>query len=249
MTRLISLLLTLGACLSLAAVTNAAAPITDQELKTRVAAATKGFTDITGTATVREKNKDVLKRVDQAYARVYDLQSATISIKAPDSIRVDAKLGMVKVVYISAGGKKIFRASKLNMNKVEDYSKDPAKLQAPLDFGLVTPQLWLNRRVEIIDDAAAQAAGEIKLKLTWLKGDMINYAWIDATNLWLKRFEKRDGRDKLLARAEYSNPQNLGNVIWMPTKVELFAPDGAKAGSMEFSGLKLNTGLADTLFQ
>lgn len=236
----------LAATPALAGVAQGAA---DLDLKARVEAATRSFTDVTGAVTVKEKNKAVLVKVDPAFSRVYDFQTATISVKAPDKIRMDSKLGMVKVEYIVAGGKKIFRAPKVRMNKVDDYSKDPAKLQFPIDFGLVTPQLWQYRTVTVVDDPDAKSAGEIKLKLTWPKGNMVNYAWLDEKDLWLKRFEKRDGKDNLLARVVYSNPANPGGVIWMPTKVELFAPDGAKAGSMEFSGLKVNTSLPDSLFK
>lgn len=247
--RIVSALSILGICLCLMPPATVAAPITDQDLRARVEAATRKFCDLTCTATVREKNKEALKKVDQNFARVYEVQSAGISVKAPDKIRVDAKLGMVKVIYISAEGKKIFRADKLRMNKMDDYSTDPAKLQSPLDFGLITPHLWQNRRVEIMDDTDAQAAGEIRLKLTWLKGDMVNYAWIDARNLYLKRFEKHDGAGRLLARVVYSNPQNVDGIIWMPTKIELFGSDGVKAGSMEFTALKMNGGLSDSLFR
>lgn len=230
---------TMGAC---------AAPITEQELKDRIQQATKNFSDMTATVNVREKNKAALTKVDENYARLYEFQSATLSLKAPDKIRIDSKLGMLKFEYIIAGGKKIFRAPKIKMNKTNDYSNEPAKLQSPLDLGIVTPQLWVGRHVEIIDDPDAASKGEIKVKLTWFKGDMINYAWLDATNLWLKAFEKRDSRNNLLARVVYSNPQNINEVIWMPTRVELYAPDGTKAGATELTDIKVNTNLPDSLF-
>lgn len=237
-------------CVSLGIATPAgAAPIAAQDLKEKICAATKDFKDLSGAVAVRDKNKSALTTVDQSYARLYDFQSATLQIKAPDKIRLESKLGMVKFEYIIAGGKKIFRAPKIKMNRTDDYSNDPAKLQSPLDLGIVTPQLWVGRRVEVIDDPDAQAAGEIAMKLTWLKGDMVNLIWIDATNFWLKRFEKHDSQGKLLARVVYSNPQNPGGVIWMPTKVELYAPNGDKAGTTEISDIKVNTNLSDSLFK
>lgn len=224
-------------------------PANEQDLKAAIEAATCGFKDMSATVIVREKNKDVLTSVDEGFARLYDFQSAQIQLKAPDKIRIESKLGMVKVEYIISDGKKIFRAPKIKMNKVDDYSHSPAKLQKPLDFGLVTPQLWEGRSVEIVDDAEANANGEIKLKLMWPTGDMVNYAWLDAEHYWLKRFEKRDAKDNLISRVEYSNPKNLGNVIWLPTKVELYAPDGGKAGATEFTDIKVNSGLADAIFK
>lgn len=246
MNRLILALVAISICLSGLA---QAAPITENDLKGRIEAATKDFKDLTMTVTVRDKNKSALTKVDQNYARLYDFQSAALQLKAPDMIRIESKLGMVKFEYIIAGGKKIFRAPKIRMNRVDDYSNDPAKLQSPLDLGIVTPQLWAGRSVEVLDDPDAQANGEIALRLKWLKGDMVNLVWIDATNLWLKRFEKRDSQGKLLARVVYSNPQNPGGVIWMPTKVELYAPDGGKAGCTELTDIKVNTNLSDSLFK
>lgn len=249
MSRFIAILLATWICASLISTTGAAAPVSEAELKARVESATKNLSDLTGTVVVLEKNKAALTKVEPSISRVYELQSASISFKVPDSIRVDSKLGMVKVSYISAGGMKIFRAPKVKIDKVDNYSGEPAKLQSPLDLGIVTPQLWQNRRVEIVDDPEAEANGEIKLKLCWLKGDMVNLIWIDATNLWLKRFEKRDSRNNLLIRVVYSNPKNIGGVIWLPTRVDIYASDGAKAGSSELTDIKINTNLPDTLFK
>lgn len=237
------------ATLMLLAVVVCAQPVSEQDLRVRIESATKDFRDVTMTVNVKDKNKAALTKVDPDYARLYEFQTATLWVKAPDKIRIDSKLGMVKFEYIVAGGKKIFRAPKVRINKVDDYSKDPAKLQTPLDLGIVTPQLWQNRKVQVLDDPEDRADGEIKLRLTWFKGDMYNLAWLDAANLWLKRFEKHDGAGNLRARVVYSNPVNVGGVIWMPTKVELFAPDGSKAGTTELTDIKVNTNLPDTLFQ
>ncbi len=247
MNRLIVALIALSVCASVCVAQ--AAPVTTDGLKGRIEAATKSFKDVTMTVTVKEKNKAALTKVDQNYARLYEFQSAALQLKVPDMIRIESKLGMVKFEYIVSGGKKMFRAPKIRMNRVDDYSSDPAKLQSPLDLGIVTPQLFVGRKVEVLDDADAQSRGEIALKLTWLKGDMVNLVWLDATNLWLKRFEKRDSQGRLLARVVYSNPQNPGGVIWMPTKVELYASDGDKAGSTELSDIKVNTDLPDSLFK
>lgn len=226
-----------------------AGPVSEQDLKAKIEMASKGFEDISATVVVREKNKEALTKVHEGSAVLYDFQSAQLQIKTPDRIRIESKLGMVKVEYIVADGKKIFRAPKIKMNKTSDYSNMPAKLQRLLDFGIVTPQLWVGRHVEIVEDAEANSNGEIKLKLTWLTGDAINYAWIDAANFWLKRFEKRDGQDNLISSVVYSNPQNVGNVIWLPTKVELYTADGQKAGATEMVDIKVNTGLADSIFK
>lgn len=226
-----------------------AGAITEQEFRARVVEATKGFQDITMVGTVSHSNKKALAKIDPAYSRIYDFRSASVSFRYPDKLRMEGKLGMVKFEYIVNGGVKVFRAPTVRISKKEDYSDDPAKTQNALDVGLVTPSLWSNRRVEIQDDPDAHACGEIKLRLYWPKGDMIYLAWVDAKDLYLKRFEKRDAQNVLQVKVVYSEPVKAGGVIWMPTKVEVYAPDGEKAGESEMRDIKVNTGLQDSLFQ
>ncbi len=231
------------------AATPARAIITEQDLKARIERATEGFKDLTVVGTAVYKNKKAIHKVDPAYAGFYEFDSAKLAVKPPDKIRMDAKLGMVRIEYIINNGTKILRAPKLGVNQVRDYSNDPAKLQNALDIGLITPGLWRHRRVEVIDDPQAQANGEIKLRLHWPKGDMIYLAWIDAEDLWLRRFEKRDARNKVCVRIVYSEPKRIGGVIWMPLKAEMYAGDGTKVGVSEFTDIKVNTGIPDSLFK
>lgn len=227
----------------------AAPPMSLEELKAKVETACRDFQDLTMQGAVTYKNKEALAKLDPAYARLYEFSTATVYLKPPDKLRMDGKLGMVKFEYIINGPIKIFRAPKVRVNKKEDYGDDPAKLQGPLDLGIVTPTLWLNRRLEVLDDPDAQAAGEIKLSLRWMKGNMQYLAWLDAASLTLKRFEKRDAASNLLARAVYSNHQRIDGVVWVPGKVEVFAGDGTKAGTSELVSAKANTGLQDSFFQ
>ena len=223
--------------------------ITEEELKARVTESTKGFEDLTMVGTAVYKDKKALAKVEPTYARLYDFNTANILFKPPDKMRMESKLGMVRVEYIINGSKKILRAPMLKVNKVEDFTGDPAKLHDAFDLGLITPGLWRNRRVEVLDAPEAQAKGEIKLRLRWAKGDMILLAWIDAENLWLKRFEKRDPENKLQVRMVYSDAKRVGDIIWVPAKAEMFTSDGEKAGTTQFTDMKVNTQLADSLFE
>ena len=233
----------------LAAASCRAAVITDTELKAKVQEATKDFKDISMLGTVTYKNKKALAKIDANYARLYDFKAANVAFKEPDKLRMDGKLGMVKFQYVINGGLKIIRAPTIRFTKKEDYSADPAKLQDALDVGLVTVSLWRNRRVEVLDDPEAATNGEIKLQLHWPKGEMVLYAWIDAKDLWLKKFEKRNPAGELLLRVVYSNPRKAGGAIWMPTTVEVFASDGERVGASEYSDIKANTGLEDSYFE
>lgn len=223
--------------------------MTESEFRARVEEATRGLKDLTMVATVVQKDKKAMEKVDPSYVALYEFKSANLLFRYPAKLRMEGKLGMVNFEYIINDGIKIFRAPKMRINKRSNYSHDPAKLQHAFDLGVVTPCLWKYRRVEVLDDPEAEACGEIKLRLHWPKGDSVYLAWVDAEHLWLKRYEKRDGENNLQVRTVYSNPQHAGGVIWVPTRMEVCAPDGQKAGVSEMSDIKVNVGLAESLFE
>ncbi|MFQ3549322.1 MAG: hypothetical protein SNJ70_06190, partial [Armatimonadota bacterium] len=194
-------------------------------------------------------NKDALGKVDKDYSQLYEFKSADIAIKMPDKIKVDGRLGMVKFEYIINGGEKIVRSPTLKINRRDDYSTQPAKLQYAFDFGIITTSLWQNRSMEIIDDEAAAENCEIKVLLKWPTGDMKYYAYIDRENLWLKKFEKKDAQDNLRVRIVYSEPENLNDIIWVPTKIEMYAYDGSLAGISKISGFNINSGIDNSFFE
>lgn len=236
-------------CLLLTSALGSSAAITDAELRTRVDAEVKDFTDLVMVGNVTYKNEKALAKMDSNFTRLYEFKSATISFKQPDKLRIEGKLGMVKFEYIINSGTKIFRAPMVKVNKKEDYSNDPAKLQSALDVGLITPSLWKNRSVEIASDSECEAKGEIKLRLRWPKGNMVYFAWIDAEHLWLKKLEKRDAKDQVQVSWIYSEPRNVDGVIWMPTKVDMYLASGERAGASEFTSIKVNSGLSESLFK
>lgn len=223
--------------------------ISSDELKARIASQTKDFKDIVMTVTITGKNKDALEKIEPSYTRLYDFKSAVLSFKGPDKMRTEGKLGMVRFEYIINGVTKIVRSPTIRLNQVTKYPNEPAKLQDAFDLGLICSAIYKSRRIEVVEDAQAQINNEIKIRLFYPNGDMKYFAWLDKTNLWLKRFEKRTSKDVLKVRYEFYDAKNIDNVIWLPTKTEMFAPTGEKAGVSETSNIKINVGLDDKIFE
>lgn len=247
-TRLLArLLIALALTGLVASLAGPAIALTEDELKARIEAATKGFSDISVTMTVTLKDKKALEKMEPSYARLYECKTANVFVKQPDKVRTEGKLGMVKFEYIINGTMKIFRAKNLRINQKEDCAKKPAKLQSAFDFGLLTPTVWRDRTMKIIPDPEADAKGEIKVRLQWPTGNTGHVIWLDAKDLWLKKVEKHDGSDKVESTIVYTNPTKFGTIM-VPTKAELFSPEGVSVGTSEETNIKVNTNLADTLF-
>jgi outer membrane lipoprotein-sorting protein len=225
------------------------APTTVEELQARITEATKNFADFSATGVVREKNKKAMSKIEPGLQQLYESKSANIFLKAPDKLKIEGKLGMVRAEYIISGTTKLTRAPQISFRDPKDYKDDPPKLQDALDIGLITSSLWKWRKLEIQPDPDADKAGEIKLRYYYPKGDMIYLIWLDAKDLWLKRFEKREANGNLRVKVVYSMPMEIKDVIWAPTRVEMFAPDGERAGMMEYTNIRVNAGVDDKLFE
>ncbi len=224
-------------------------PITVEQLQARITEATRNFKDIKMTGVVRDKNKKAMSKIEPGLQQAYESKSANISFKAPDKLKIEGKLGMVRAEYIISGTIKTTRAPQISFRERKDYKDDPSKLQDALDIGMITTGLWRYRRLEIQADPDADKAGEIRVRYYFPKGDMNYTIWLDAKNLWLKRYEKREANGKLRVKVVYSIPMEIKDVIWVPTRVEMFASDGDRAGMMEYTDIKVNAGIDDKVFE
>lgn len=226
-----------------------ASALTVPELQSRITKASGKLVDSSFVVTAVEKNLEAIEKVDAKYVSLYEFKTAKIFLKEPDKLRTEGKLGMVKFEYIINNGRKIVRAPLLKIRRESDYSGNPGKLNDALDFGIITPALWAQRRIEIIEDSFAASKGETKIRLRWDNASMSIVLWLDSKEMYLKRMERRDGDDQTKVTLVYSNHRQMDGVVWIPTKVEMFASDGAKVGMSEISDIKVNVGLADSLFK
>jgi len=227
-----------------------AAPMTTERFRAKVIESSKNVLDVVMAVTVVYKDRNALEKVDPTYASLYEFKTASVSMKMPDKMKIDGKLGMVKFEYIINGFRKLFRAPAVNIRKKDDYSSSPAKLQDALDMGVITSSLWRhNRRADVVPDADAESEGMVKLKLQWPDAAPYCYVWLDARTLCLHRLEKFDGDGKTAFKIVYSNHRDLGGDLWVPTRVEMYAPDGRRAGASEMSDIRVNVGLQDSLFE
>jgi outer membrane lipoprotein-sorting protein len=71
--------------------------------------------------------------------------------------------------------------------------------------------------------------------------------WVDKDRKIVKKREwyGQDGRQ--MATFSYENPQRVGGV-WFPTRQVVRNMDDRVAGVSEFENIRVNTGLADSLF-
>jgi len=234
-------------CMFLAAA-SAAFPLTSNELRAKVGQATHGFKDVTLTCKVGYANHKELSKIGKDFPKTYEFKSTTVWYKAPDKMKIEGKLGMVRVAIIMNDDKKAIQIPSIHYSKTEDISSDPHKRQTDLDIGIVTESLWQDYSVV---DVETEKNSDPVYKITFVRDNARSkkhVAWVDANTLKLLKVEKYEGNGKLKSRFLYSGHTSV-NGVWVPTRIEVFSPDGKLAGTTTYEGIKVNTNLADSIFK
>jgi len=73
--------------------------------------------------------------------------------------------------------------------------------------------------------------------------------WVDKATMRILKIEKRNSEGQTEAIFVFPEAKLVDGVIWVPTRAELYSPDGKLAAATEFYNLKANTGLSAKLFE
>lgn len=219
------------------------------DIRGEIREATKGFKDITLTAKVVYGNKKELQKIGKDFPKSYDAKTSTVRYKAPDKMRMDGKIGMVGISIIINGKWKLYRVPALHIGKKQDCTDEPNQLQGDLEVGLITEQLWRDYVVTGADIVKAADASQYKLTFARSNArDKKRVCWVEPKTIKLLKLEKYEPDGSLKARYIYSKHKHVGGV-WVPTRIDVYNEDNKLAGSTEYVNIKVNTGIADSVFK
>lgn len=211
--------------------------------------ATKSFKDISLNGKVVYGNKKELQKIGSDFPKSYDAKNTTVRYKAPDKMRVDGKVGLVGISIIMNGKYKLYRVPSLHIGKKQDCSNEPHQLQGDLDIGIVSDQLW---RDYIVTDAdVVHVSGDTLYKLTFVRSnakDKDIVCYVEPKTAKLLKLEKLESDGKLKCRYIYSKHKHVEG-IWVPTRIDVYNRDNKLAGATEYSNIKVNAGIPDSVFK
>lgn len=220
------------------------------DIRAKIREATRSFKDITLTAKVVYANQKELKKIGKDFPKSYEFKTTTIRYKAPDKMKVEGKLGMVKVVIIMNGGRKAYRVPALHIGKKEDIRDKPHKRQTDIDIGIVTDRLWHDYVVRATA-AEKTPSGEV-YRITFVRTnarEKSHVCWVDAKTLKLLKLDKYESDGSLKSRYLYSNHKHIGGIVWVPGRIEVYNQDGKLAGVTAYQNMRVNTGIPDSEFK
>lgn len=212
-----------------------------------------GFKDAAFSAKVQSANQKELAKINQDFAKSYRFKSSNIWLKEPMKLRMESRVEDTDIFFIVNGGKKLVRVPRANINQRDDVSKSPGKRQTPLDFGLLTPSLFNNffQAKFVRTETGGDFKGDAVFDLTYvpiLDDSSRHRIWVDAKTKFTEKREWYSQQGYLMAVFTYDQAKQFGSV-WIPTHMQVKNADGKVGGSTQYTSVKVNVGLEDSMFK
>lgn len=203
--------------------------------------------DIKADSKVVSRNMDALKKISGEFAQSYRFATSTFYYKEPNKMRLDSKAGVVSVRYVINGNAKTVKAGAIN--KRTDITNDPGKRQTALTVGLVTPA-WINllnatykgdRTINGVKTAVFEARHKQEPKGSY------RILYMDPAKKYVVRAEGFYGNGKPKMTTDFLDPKQF-NGVWVPTRTKVYNPQGELGAVTDLLNIRVNSGLADSLF-
>lgn len=231
-------------------ISSVSASVVGNDLKIRAEQATQGLKDLSLTCKVTYCNMQELKKVSKDFTQRYEIKTSTLMYKSPDKIKMEGKLGLIKMKMVINGDKKAFIIPAVGYNKKENIKNKPHKRQSDLDIGMFSDSLWRDYIVNKVEIEKGENGSVYKL--TFCRENAKSrkmICWVDADSLKLLKQENFESDGRRIVRYVYSNHKRVDNCIWVPSKIDVYNNDEKLAGTIEYEDIEANTGISDSEFK
>lgn len=219
---------------------------TATDVLAKVKAAEAGVKDMRAEMVIESANKGNVSDMGAGYSDILKLEKGVISWKSPDKFRMDGYARGIKASFVQNGYKKLVLAAMIR--QTEDLTNKPGKRLDSLDFGFLSSRLWKDNTVTVVSTAKN---GVVQLKLDPKSGGpdkRHDFVWLDPKTLRMTKREKYTGDGKMRVRYVYTEFDTLAGKLPIATKSTLYGPNGDRLGTVAYTNVKANVGLADSIF-
>lgn len=226
------------------------ADATGNDLKTRAAQATRGFRDLKLTCNVTYINLPELKKISKDFSQRYEFKTSTLMYKSPDKLKLEGKLGLVKMKMVINGDQKAFIIPAIRYSKKENIKDEPHKRQSDFDIGIFSDSLWNDYIVNKVENEKGSDCAMYKITFCRDNARMKKLiCWVDADSLKLYRLETYGKNGDRQVKYIYSRHIRAGSCIWLPMKIDVYNSSNNHAATIEYDDVDINTGISDSEFK
>lgn len=218
------------------------------DIRSRIREGTSDFKDISLDAVVKYSNASELKKISKDLRTTYEFKRMTVHYKAPDKLRLDGKVGIIRISMLISGDEKGYHFPIKGWQKQSIKGK-PHERQSDLDIGLITDSIW--RNYVVFDERTEMISGNPVFRITfaWANHrENKQICWVDADTLGLLKLHRMDAEGRLIASYVYSKHKNVSGIS-VPTRVEVYNGEGKLAGVTEYENIRVNSGIPESQFR
>jgi outer membrane lipoprotein-sorting protein len=189
-----------------------------------------------------------LRKISRDFATTYEAKNAEFAYKEPMMLRSSSQVSGQSVLYAIVGDKKIVKVPRLGIKTTQDIARGPGKRQTLLDWGIVTSVMRdkFVKGTYIRTEPNGQWVFDIRYQYA---ADTSRFrAWVDPAKRAIVKKLTYNSKGELMSIFEYGGHVQIGGV-WFPTKLSVTNAEGKLGGRSTISDIKVNAGIADSLFQ
>jgi outer membrane lipoprotein-sorting protein len=211
--------------------------------------------DLETTVKVTKIDSKELKKIGGDFATNYavfrNLRTLSLLYKSPNKILLEGKSSLLgEAVLIINGPQRFFAAPKIGQRKHENLEKEPVRRQSLLEYGgLLSADTLGFMRAKFVHEETLNSTPTLIYDLTYQNGSASYYRlWIDPKTRLIRKRAWYDGENRLRATFCYEDVKEVAEGVYLPGRCDILNADGTTAGSMTYTGAKINQGVSDTLF-
>jgi outer membrane lipoprotein-sorting protein len=207
--------------------------------------------DATFVARVAKGNQAELAKITKDFGNSYRVKSVKSFLKEPLKMRLETSVEDSQVTYIINDFVRYFKVPRIRINSKEDLKNSPGKMQTVMDYGVLTPSLFqqlFSAKYIRTDRASGDYVFDLTYKKPRFDDTSRHRVWIDPQKRVMSKREWYNQHGRQLATFLYEDPINRDGV-WFPSRGVVKNMDGQVAGVIEYDSVKVNTGLAESLFK
>ena len=209
--------------------------------------------DFSATMKVVQHDDRAGQKINKDFGLIYKLKGDIhLQYKEENKLRVDGRIGASNATLIVNGTKQYVRVPSVGLKETSDLGESPGKRKTLLDVGMLSSGYLAYTMSEFKRSAPINGVMCAVFRVSYRNKDLDTshrMVWIDPkTKVTLKR-EEYSQEGKLNATYFYRDPKEISPGLWFPSRIEVLNNEGQKAGETAYREIKVNQGIAETVFR
>lgn len=223
----------------------ASARETSAGLQKRAKEFNAGVKDIAGKMVVIDADSKGVRNINPSLIEALNVKEMDIFYRSPDQYRAEALAKGLQLTWVLNGNKQVISVPGMMIRKTEDVGQKPGRKRNSLDMGFISHKLWDDFNVSIVSQSKNSC--QLKLVPNGEKEKRHEMIWIEPGSMKLVKRQRHSGDGTLSVSYIYSDHTKIGKLN-VAERAKLYNGEGEFAGTVEYRGMKGNTGLAASLF-